>query len=66
MLPQGSFDKRADAALIFDNEYFHGRMPNSRLPRFFPTRFPFLSYQMVTRRPGGRYILSPSLTPNAA
>src|SRR5260221_1678074 len=47
MLPQGSFDKRADAALIFDNEYFHGRMPISRLSRFCPASFPFLSYRLL-------------------
>jgi hypothetical protein len=28
MLPQGSFEKRADAALIFDNQYFRGDGPN--------------------------------------
>jgi hypothetical protein len=27
MLPQGSFEKRADAALIFDNQYFRGGGP---------------------------------------
>jgi hypothetical protein len=27
MLPQGSFEKRADAALIFDNQYFRGGDP---------------------------------------
>jgi hypothetical protein len=59
MLPQGSFEKRADAALIFDNQYFHSPSPKIET-------FPFLSYQIVTRRSGGKYILSPSLTPNAA
>jgi hypothetical protein len=27
MLPQGSFEKCADAALIFDNQYFRGDGP---------------------------------------
>jgi hypothetical protein len=39
MLPQGSLEKRADAALIFDYEYFHGRMPKFETVLFLPTRW---------------------------
>src|ERR1700676_3578678 len=36
MLPQGSFEKRADAALIFDNQYFYGRAPKTSPSRLLP------------------------------